>query len=585
MFSTFDFLESLKASQPIEEIRNYFGEQIAFYFLWLSYTTQASFFAVIPGLALTVVIYMFQPQVVVEGDQTFSDVATPEQKTQAGWMAIFSFSAASLYCFGGMLYVKGWLRLQNYFCCLWDPAIPGAADGHRPDYQGDMVPNPINQNKKTKVYPKGKAACRRFTSITVVVIFIGGTIAAVGSVYFMRQVLQVEYGVSPQNADSIVSMLFSIQITVFQLIWNAVSAWLVEFTNPRTDEDAKNMSVQFLFPFSFVSTYANIAFHAFYTAWGEECMTENCIKTMRPSLIAVVGPAVALQVVSMLIPYAKYRYSLHSEMQALATKGEEPKRAFVESQAKRPTFAAVELNTEMNTMVILLGYVLLFGFAAPIVATFVCIAFLVKIRIDAFKLCSVFQRVTPQMQFTGGGIGEWNEVLKAMVKMAQWTCIAVPLFNLEYFNLSGSDNWIAYLVNGQDGDAYLTAYQKIMLVFVFKEIVDRVTSFFEYNINEHSSTEMLMDAKRGKVAASFATKMSATLRKMHKNNTKKDYHPGPHPDESEDAAENAKNNGDEFIKLLKENAVPKLSDKPGALEQFNWQDFAVATNKETYFGK
>merc|ERR1719262_5777 len=118
-------------------------------------------------------------------------------------------------------------------------------------------------------------------SSTVLVAFITATIAAVLGVYRLQEVLENDYEVSPKKAKTIVSLLFTTQITVFQLIWDAISQWLVQITNPRTDADARDLSVQFLFPFSFISTYANIAFHAFYTAWGEQCMDHNCMVTMR----------------------------------------------------------------------------------------------------------------------------------------------------------------------------------------------------------------------------------------------------------------------------------------------------------------
>merc|ERR1719188_2509710 len=124
-----------------------------------------------------------------------------------------------------------------------------------------MVKNPLNENKKTMMYPPCKAALRRIMSKTVVAVFIVATAVTVLAIYRCGQVLVVDYEVKPATSQSIVSVLFSIQITVFQLIWDNLSKLLVKATNPRTEEDAKDLSVQFLFPFSFVSTYANILFH------------------------------------------------------------------------------------------------------------------------------------------------------------------------------------------------------------------------------------------------------------------------------------------------------------------------------------
>merc|ERR1712032_968605 len=81
-------------------------------------------------------------------------------------------------------------------------------------------------------------------------------------------------------------------------------------------------------------------------------------------------------------------------------------RSFIEVQNKRPAFTSVEINVDMNIMLILLGYMLLFGWAAPGITLIILVTFLLKIRIDAFKLCSVHQRIIPQTNVNG--IGEWN---------------------------------------------------------------------------------------------------------------------------------------------------------------------------------
>lgn len=90
-------------------------------------------------------------------------------------------------------------------------------------------------------------------------------------------------------------------------------------------------------------------------------------------------------------------------------------------------------------------------------------------------------------------------------------------------------------------------------MFVFEDIIDRVTSFLDYNLNEHSSTEMLMGGKRGKVVAPLTDKMSALL---FKAKAKMDDVPFFHPDEGGQFPEKAEKNGDELIKLLKQNRVP-----------------------------
>ena len=58
-----------------------------------------------------------------------------------------------------------------------------------------------------------------------------------------------------------------IHILVFQTIWDKISIQLLMSCNSRTENKAKDITMWFLFPFSFVSKYANIAFHAVAIRW------------------------------------------------------------------------------------------------------------------------------------------------------------------------------------------------------------------------------------------------------------------------------------------------------------------------------
>merc|ERR1719450_1022720 len=120
----------------------------------------------------------------------------------------------------------------------------------------------------------------------------------------------------------------------------------------------------------------------------------------------------------------------------------------------------------MNLMMIQMGYIILFAFAAPGVVALVVVAFLVKMRVDAFKLCSVYQRPIPQLCFTEGGIGEWNTILKTLLKFGLWTCILIPVLNLEYFALKAEDSWIVSLVHNEEDNHKQTLnwFQKLIIV-------------------------------------------------------------------------------------------------------------------------
>jgi hypothetical protein len=493
------------------------------------------------------------------------------------------------------------------------------------------VANPLNENRRTKEYPAHKRVLVKLLAVVVTVVFISMVVAAVAGIYMLQGEIQsrlswamsgegefsdvetaaatcsgkdfwdptvCQSGVNVDDiphyatccgarskATSAASALFSAQICVFQILWGFIHLKLIDLANPRTDEQAKDLAVQFLFPFSFVSTYANIGYHAFYSVWNEPCLDSNCLHVMRPAMYMVVLPAIGVQVASMLVPYALYRYGLISEKRELLKRQPEleaVERSFIEVQAKRPAFGLEELNNDMNVMMLLTGYLLLFGFAAPGISAAILVTFLVKIRIDAFKLCSVHQRVVPGAAQNCQGIGEWNEVLATMVSFGRWTAFLIPVLNLQYFNLTPEQSWVVRLLRtNMTGpqtshiDEGLTDFQKLLFVFVCKEIMDRVVVFVDYLIPSEARATKLMQAKREKMRS----KMVNTL--ARKGEGKQDAS----AEKVREAVRQLKDCSDKTVEGVRNLNLPKMNSSHPDWANQEQSDFAPADKMSTYFGQ
>jgi hypothetical protein len=350
--------------------------------------------------------------------------------------------------------------------------------------------------------------------------------------------------------------------------------------------------VQLLFPFSFVSTYANIFFHALYAVWDEPCFGVNCLNVMRPAMYMVVLPAIAVQVASMLVPFALYRYALISEVKELKktlnkADTDTIDRSFIEVQNKRPDFTSVEINNDMNVMFILLGYLLLFGWAAPGITLVILITFLLKIRIDAFKLCSVHQRIIPG--FNCDGIGEWNDVLHNIIVLGRWTAFIIPVVNLPYFNSHSQESTVTWLFQGglseptigaaaADGQHGLTWLQKFVFIFLCKEAVDRMCAIVDIFFFDKADATKLMAAKREKMRMKLASRIARA------------------EDEAEGDAGSAKTKLKDYIQKLTEGTegtikgvhnrdLPTLDSANPKWSHYEHSDFAPADKKKTYFGQ
>jgi hypothetical protein len=623
--------------QPIQEIRDYFGEQVAFYFLWLGYTVRWLLFA-LPFTLVSFGLFTY-----------FHDVGGNHKSgTQVAEATMYLIVAAT-FSIGSKLYHKFWLRLQGHYAELWMCMGSAMSESHRPDYRGDLKANPLDENRKKKEYPLWKAFVAKSTVVIVTCIFLSLVCAAVAGIYMAQGKIQdklawgladegafndqqeaanacsypgfwdeavclakdvaafplyeeIEFGdqkdydMAKANyktcckarklANSATSAVFSAQICVFQIIWQTIHLQLIELANPQTNVEAKDMAVQLLFPFSFVSTYANILFHALYAVWDEPCFGVNCLNVMRPAMYMVVLPAIAVQVASMLVPFALYRYALQSEVKELKNKNHMAEtasvdRSFIEVQSKRPEFSSVEINNEMNIMFILLGYLLLFGWAAPGIALVILITFVLKIRIDAFKLCSVHQRIVPSINCSG--IGEWNEVLHTIMILGRWTGFAIPVANLPYFGQYSEGSTLSWLFQGGLSDQCanlpgLTFIQKVVFVFLCKEAVDRVCTLLDSFIPDAAYATKMMAAKREKMRVKLSSKLARSA-------DRDDGDEGSSKRGLKDYIKGITEGTEATVQGVKKGNLDKLDGSHTLWSKYEHSDFAPADRSKTYFGQ
>ncbi|CAK0794440.1 unnamed protein product, partial [Prorocentrum cordatum] len=159
---------------PVQEIRDYFGEMIGFYFAWLHYTTMAIVWVLPFAVCFDVLT------------QIHDERETPEQKRIVA--AIYLGSAVCLSVWSDM-YLKFWARRANHYKELWGLSNLDSGDVKRPDYRGDPKPNPVNENVLTKVYNPWFQRGVDCVAISVTSIFLGVVMATVVWIYEQEDTL------------------------------------------------------------------------------------------------------------------------------------------------------------------------------------------------------------------------------------------------------------------------------------------------------------------------------------------------------------------------------------------------------------
>ena len=137
--------------QPLDQIRQYFGERIAIYFAFVGFYTQALYWPASLGTALMVA------QLVLEGDNFGHHVGVSEYLT-VGYTAFLGIWAA--------LFLKTWRRYLMEWSHKWGMRDIRVSDEVLPAFQGDN----IQGFWKRKV--DDNFACRRIVGLCSILLMV-----------------------------------------------------------------------------------------------------------------------------------------------------------------------------------------------------------------------------------------------------------------------------------------------------------------------------------------------------------------------------------------------------------------------------
>jgi hypothetical protein len=252
--------------QPVNDVKDYFGEKIGLYFLWLGHYTSWLFVAGVVGFFAWI------------------NVAAKGNDPNAVIMPYFA-------CFMAMwatIFLEYWKRKENLYAMRWGMTGFEAEEQTRPQYKGEEIASPVT-GKKYLYFPRQEANIRLIKSVTVITGFIALVIAVVGSIFILKLVLSqiraMTWG-SIQMAGIIASIANAVQIQVMNMIYGDVAIKLTNFENHRTDTEYEDALIAKTFVFQFVNSYASLFYIAFvkpFIVTLDPCL-ESCMSELQTSL-------------------------------------------------------------------------------------------------------------------------------------------------------------------------------------------------------------------------------------------------------------------------------------------------------------
>lgn len=252
-------------AQPIQQIRNYYGEKIALYFAWLSMYTQWLLTPALVGL----VVYVHQRSV--------DNFSVRELPVFGVFIAVWS-----------TFFIEFWKRKQARYALMWGMDQFEEEEGKRPQFllhPGRKVgPSPVTGVREVG-YSRLRYRSKILFSQLVIATLVCIVLVCIFSIFCeLLALLVVDHNdlthsasdlrallvkmqdnkeLPPNAAGYIASTVNAIQIQVLNLIYGRVARWLNDFENHPTDTVYEDNLIAKTFLFQFVNSYFSLFYIAF----------------------------------------------------------------------------------------------------------------------------------------------------------------------------------------------------------------------------------------------------------------------------------------------------------------------------------
>ncbi|ESO86525.1 hypothetical protein LOTGIDRAFT_220570 [Lottia gigantea] len=390
--------------QPIDKIRNYFGEKIAVYFAFLGVYT----IALIPP-ALIGIIYLI-----------------------TAWKSVYREAIFAIFnLIWSTLLLEGWKRYCSEISFKWGTLenVGTSFEEPRANYRGELGRNIVTGNPEP-VYPKWKRLAK-FYFVTVPVISLCLCAAFfVMLLYFWMQAWADKAYIDSGHSYFYLPVLYTpsgiyaVMIAVVNAIYRLIARELNDWENHRLESSYNNHFIVKLVLFDFVNCFMSLFYVAFYL--------QN--RTLLRSHLACLLIASQLmgQIQEAMVPFFFFKrrekqlskaITMVEELKPLDDKAEEIDKGVLKRSIVEGSMSVYDsTNNDYLELFLQFGYVFLFSSAFPLAALWALLNNVTEIRCDAFKMCRVSQRPFAE---SASSIGAWQVAFEVIGLMSVITNTAL----------------------------------------------------------------------------------------------------------------------------------------------------------------
>jgi hypothetical protein len=226
-----------------------------------------------------------------------------------------------------------------------------------------------------------------------------------------------------------VAVVIAIVIRLESLIFLPIARSLTDNENHRTETHYEDEIITKILIFDLINNYAVVLFTAFLKDWLlNSCdKTYGCIYDLRVLLFATVIARAFFELIPLITPYIWFIYVYIF----LRTPEPEDEELIGDADDDTQYMKEVDLSIyegtvqEYSESVFQYGYITLFNVALPMIVLVTLGENLLKIRMSAWKLCSLSRR--PHV-FLAEDVGRWQNLMDVMNVFGAIVTVAIVVF-------------------------------------------------------------------------------------------------------------------------------------------------------------
>ena len=405
-----------KTNDFIYTIRNFFGEEIAYYFLWLTNYIKWLVFPSILGI-----IFEIAYKIVNKGEQSHNP--------------ILSLIMCGFFILWGKAFIYQWGQKEQLYNYIW-----GTENYKKSQLdQESFVPDgyiPLLIGQKAPYVSK----CRKYFRIFVSYIFIFFMMCIVfgfiNLIFQIKGILIQKYPKRTTEIGILIGFINTIQINFMSGFYQGIAKYFNDKENHRKETDSKNALALKLIIYDFINSYYSIFYIGFIkrsSIFGRKpgkCNgfrgNDSCSEEIKIQLYTIVFIKFIFDFWELGRPIIKQQSKIFRLKKQLNK--DEIKPYSIEHQMICNEYNMVLF--EYSEMLINIGYVFLFAGIAPLVPVFIFLLGYLERGFDTYKIFFL-ERVNIISQ--SNGIEMYNTIFKTFIYLGLISNAAFVFFADNYF--------------------------------------------------------------------------------------------------------------------------------------------------------